>query len=140
MPGIIVPNDRITTQPARGYCRNPPCRDRGELFTFQVNHDGFACPKCGADAPPMVGLFALTHLLIPQMGGPIRGLGGRCYRLACDGQRDYLATLTNQEAASGDPSVVDCPGCLAEAERLGIKHSVGWSYAGQPAQSGSTES
>ena len=114
MAGIIIPTDRTTKQPARGYCRNPECLESSdqERFEFTAEHDRFACPKCGANAPPMVGLLALVHLLARDPKGSLIGAGGLQYRLGCDQTRAYLATVTNQEAATGDVSAVNCPGCL----------------------------
>ena len=74
----------------------------------------------------MIGLLTLTHFLVRDTGGPILGTGGLRYRLACDSNRDYLATLTNNEAATGDADLVNCPGCLAAMEQLGIKQNQGW--------------
>lgn len=72
----------------------------------------------------MVGLLVLTHLLIRDPNGPIKGHLGR-FKLACNTKRAYLATITNLEAATGDPSIANCPGCLAAAQKLGIKNPQG---------------
>lgn len=122
MSGIEIPRDRTTRQPARGYCLNPECLEDSAAgrFEFDVQDDRFACPKCGARDTPMVGLLVLTHLLIRDPEGPIRGAMGR-FKLACHHSRAYLATLTNLEAATGDPRIANCPGCLAAARKLGIK-------------------
>lgn len=128
MAGIEVPNDRTNKQRARGFCRNPECQEKkGELFTFDVENDGFDCPKCGADQPPMVGLFTLVHLLIRDPDGPIPGVGGIRYRSACEAHRDYLATPTNDEAFSADPDGINCPGCIAEADKLNLRKAA-WRY------------
>ena len=122
-----MPQDRIATQPAKGFCRNPACRERSDQeFTFRVEHDRFACPKCGANAAPMVGVLTLTHLLIPEKGGPVIGTGGLQYRIGCDAKRAYLATWTNDEAVTDNPHIANCEGCLKEAERLNIKRETGW--------------
>lgn len=124
-----MPKDRSTKHPARGFCRNPECQVEGqreELFTFPIEHAHVACPKCGATLAPMVGVYTLTHLLIQVKGGPLRGAGGLQYALACDDKRAYLATHTNLEAASGDVNVVNCPICLENARKLGIKLRDGW--------------
>lgn len=119
MPGIAIPSDRTTKQQARGYCLNPACRERSEddRFEFPVDHDHYACPKCGCDQPPTVGLLVLTHLLVADPRGRVRGDNGMRFRLACDAGRAHLATLTNLEAVTGDPKYATCLGCLAEAER-----------------------
>ncbi len=67
----------------------------------------------------MVGLLVLTHLLIRDPKGPFKGQMGR-FRMACNTKRAYLATITNMEAATGDPLIANCPGCLVEAKRLGV--------------------
>ena len=122
MGAIVMPNDRSVKNPARGFCRNPECQEtKGEEFTFPIEHAHVSCPKCGANAAPMIGVFVLIHLLIPVRGGPIRGEGGRSFALACDDERSYLATRTNLEAASGDIEVINCPQCLDNARKLGIK-------------------
>ena len=129
MAGVTMPYDRSTKHPARGFCRNPDCQEkdqREELFTFPIEHADVACPKCGATLAPMVGVYVLTHLLIPVKGGPLRGAGGLSFALACDDHRSYLATVSNLEAASGDPNVVNCPICLENARKLGIKLKTGW--------------
>ena len=127
MTGIIIPGDRTTKQRARGYCMNPQCLDAStdQQFEFDVEDDLFACPKCGANTSPMVGLLVLTHLLIPDPKGKIVGAGGIPYMLACDDTRAYLATCTNQEAATGEPSAVNCPGCLAKMPK-----GAGWKFSG----------
>jgi hypothetical protein len=127
MAGIIIPSDRTTKQQARGYCMNPECLEQSDAsrFEFDVDHDRFACPKCGNNVPPGVGLLVLTHLLVSDRAGPIIGTMGRRYRLACHKDRAYLATVTNLEAATVCPSIANCPGCLAEAERLKITTAQG---------------
>lgn len=123
MSGIVIPGDRSIKQQSFGVCMNPACRNvsTDERFIFPVDDDHFACPKCGADKPPVAGLLAQIHLLIPDPKGVIEGAGGLRYRLACDENRAYLATATNQEAATGELAAANCPGCLAEAKKLKIK-------------------
>lgn len=127
MAGIAIPHDRTTKQPVRGYCYNPECREdsRDERYEFTVEQDCFACPKCGGDTPPRVGLLVLVHLLIEDAKGPIVGALGLRYRLGCDERRAYLATVTNLEAATGLVSAANCPGCLAEHVRLKLPHMTG---------------
>lgn len=127
MAGIKVPHDRTVKQPAAGFCRNPECREvSNEEFHFVVEHDNFSCPKCGANKAPMVGVLVLTHLLIRNQAGPILGSGGLRYALGCDMKRAYLATVSNQEAATDNIEIANCPGCLERAESLGIKGANGW--------------
>ncbi len=123
-----MPNDRSTKQPAKGFCRNPRCREAGKVedFTFPIEHAHVACPKCGTNTSPMVGIFVLIHMLIPVEDGPLGGAGGVRYALACDEQRAYMATTTNLEAASGDIECVNCPGCVANAATLGIEKGRLW--------------
>jgi DNA-directed RNA polymerase subunit M/transcription elongation factor TFIIS len=101
---------------------NPECLVTSEdkCFSFDVEHDRFACPKCGNNQSPVVGLLVLTHLLIRDSKGPISGSLGQHYRLACHKDRAYLATVTNLEAATGDIRFCNCPGCLQVAKELGI--------------------
>jgi len=125
MSSVIMPDDRSVKNPARGFCRNPKCREiPGENFEFPIEHAHVSCPKCGANAPPLVGVLVLTHMLIPVRGGPIRGKGGVSYALACDEKRAYLATYTNLEAASGDIEAINCPQCLENCRKLGIKRRI----------------
>jgi DNA-directed RNA polymerase subunit M/transcription elongation factor TFIIS len=127
MPGIVIPHDRTTRQRVRGYCLNLECRESSDAdrFEFDVEHDRFACPKCGNDRPPGVGLLVLTHLLIRDRKGPILGDMGLNYRLACHKDRAYLATITNLEAATGDITFCNCPGCLKVADELKITTAQG---------------
>lgn len=122
---VVMPADRSTKNPATGFCRNPKCQEQlGELFRFPIEHAHVSCPKCGANRTPMVGVFALVHLVLPLEGGKIRGAGGISLSLACDPDRDYLATRTNNEAASDDIEAVNCPQCIANAKKLGIVQQV----------------
>jgi hypothetical protein len=102
---------------------NPECLvdSDDKMFTFDVQHDGFACPKCGNNRAPGVGLLVLTHLMIRDRNGPIHGDMGQSYRLACHKDRAYLATVTNLEAATGDIRFCNCPGCLKVANEMKIK-------------------
>lgn len=129
MPGGRVPRDRTIKQPAEGFCRNPECAVDGQQYRFRVEHDHFACPKCGADTPPMVDVLVLTHFLHRHDRGPIRGKGGLRFVIACDDKRAYLATATNKEAATDNIDLVSCPGCLENAAKLGIFPSSDWSYS-----------
>lgn len=119
-----VPPDRSTRNTCVGFCRNPKCRVDGNQFKFEVRHHHIVCPKCGANQEPMVGLITLIHFLVQVDGGPLRGQGGIPYALACDEKRAYLATISNDEAATGDIDVANCPQCLENAAKLGIKPTV----------------
>lgn len=115
MSGIAIPHDRTTKQQVMGYCLNPECKPNpqtNQYFTFEVEHDRFACPKCGAYKQPYVGVQVLTHWLVQDPKGPIEGDGGLRWRIACDNDRAYLATFTNLEAATRAVEVANCPGCL----------------------------
>lgn len=126
MSGIVVPHDRTLKQPTRGFCRNPKCREQSNReFQFTVEHDRFECPKCGANSEPMIGVLTLTHLLLPDRGGPVIGKGGVRYKIACDETRAYLATATNNEAVTDNPAIANCPGCLEIAKSLGLLHGQG---------------
>jgi hypothetical protein len=123
---VIVPQDRSLKQPAVGFCRNPKCRDRSDQeFTFTIKHDQPACPKCGANREPMIGMLVLTHLLIPTAAGPVLGVGGLRYAIACEAKRAYLATATNLEAVTDNPAIANCPGCIERAAKLKIKTPTG---------------
>jgi hypothetical protein len=125
MSGIVIPGDRSVKQQSFGVCMNIACREKStdERFIFPVDHDHFCCPKCGADKPPVAGLLAMIHFLIPDRKGPIEGAGGLRYRLACDDMRSYLATATNQEAATGELAAANCVGCLVKAAELKLTRS-----------------
>ena len=124
---IKVPGDRTPLQRPMGYCRNPDCRESGTQFEFEVKHDPIECPKCRATLAPMVGLLQLIHLLIPDLRGPVRGSGGLRYAIACRTKRAYLATATNQEAATDQIQIANCPGCVEAARRLNVKKPLGQS-------------
>lgn len=130
MTGIKIPDDRCCNVPARGYCRNPDCQDTpGQEFTFEVVDDMFCCPKCGSHKLPMTGLLVLTHLVIQDENGPVTGSSGKKYYIGCDPTRTHFATASNLEAVTTDPEVANCPGCLAEAERIGFKKK--WAFKPQ---------
>jgi Zn finger protein HypA/HybF involved in hydrogenase expression len=126
MTGVEIPNDRTIKQPAVAFCRNPACRDvSNREFSFVVEHSRFECPKCGANQEPMIGLYVLTHLLIPVKNGPVIGSYGRRYAIACDQKRAYLATVTNLEAATDQIAVANCPACQERAKQLNITRPLG---------------
>ncbi len=107
-PAIIHP-DQTTKQPVVWMCQNPLCRPTGAFFEFESDEP--KCPKCKSYGMPTVQKRVLIHFVYLDNKGPIPGQ--HCgVRLACDKRRDYLATFTNGEAASGDPGVCNCPGCL----------------------------
>lgn len=108
---------RTAKQPLQWRCRNPVCRH--EFFS-----DYAECPKCGGKKFPHVVLLTLIHMLLPDPSGPIQGMFTRL-RLACDGQREMITDRTNNEAATGVPAVVNCPGCLAELNKLKLSSLVG---------------
>ena len=129
---IKIPDDRTTAQPVTAFCMNPECAtenaETGELserFLFDVSAGQVACPKCGANESPLVGLLTLTHMLLRDNNGPIRGMGGLKYKLACDHKRRVLATNTNQEAATGDLRACNCLGCLTYCAEMGISKNSG---------------
>jgi len=125
--GIIIPYDRTQLQQPVGYCVNPACVPKGKTrFEFPVDHSNFSCPKCGGDKPPAVGLLVLTHFLTKNPQGKIVSLG-ISYSLACDESRAYMATVSNLEAASGDPEAVNCEGCLKKINDMGLLNH-GWQF------------
>ena len=90
---------------------------------LEFQNDAGRCPRCKAEGYPSVLLLALTHLLVPDERGQIPSRGRR-FSLACHKGRDYLATMTNKEAATGDVRQVNCPECLKNASKLKIKGSL----------------
>lgn len=114
--------DRTTKQPLTWFCINPQCADRGKRHEWEGSKP--VCPKCSSEGPPCVQLRTLIHLLLPEPKGLIPGQYGR-YRIACDATRDYLATNTNNEQATGDVNIVNCPGCLKAAGHSGIVDVLG---------------
>lgn len=125
---IEVPHDRTSKQPITGYCLNLECMEDGKRFEFPCNHADVACPKCGAQDAPMIGVLALTHFMVlDNKVGLIRGSHGR-YRLACDPKRAYLATPTNNEAATDQLPFVNCPGCLTVAKEQNLKPIQGMAF------------
>lgn len=114
--------DRTKKQPVRFRCVNPACAVQGEPFEFTSDQD--RCPKCTAIGPPYVVVLVLIHILIPDPHGKLVGESQLRYRVACDSSRDATATFTNKEAATGDPSASNCPGCIAEAKRVGYKYQM----------------
>lgn len=124
---VIIPGDRTEKQPVRAYCRNPECLPASDAkrFEFEVEHADVACPKCGATDAPMIGMLSLVHFLHRNPKGQIVGMGGLRYQLACAESRPYLATLTNDEAATDQLIAVNCPGCLKAACDKKIKDKQG---------------
>ena len=110
---VSIPTDRTSNQPAIGFCRNKDCAVNEQQFRFPVDGSAVVCPKCGASDDGAVGLVVLIHLLTPDNEGPITGMHGRRWRLACDKDRAYLATVTNMEAATVLKEAANCPDCLA---------------------------
>lgn len=136
MSNVLIPHDRTNKQPVRAICRNPECLEQSSdpHFSFACEHEKVACPKCGANQSPMIGLLVLTHYLYRDRDGCITGTGGLTYSLACDTKRAYMATTTNQEAASGELSVVNCPGCLAAVEKKQLAKKTGWQLLANPTE------
>lgn len=124
--GVAVPSDRTQMQPVRCFCRNQECYSPPqERFEFEIEHGDVVCPKCGANQSPMVGTLAIVHFMVRDNMGPLSGCGGLRYRLACEPNRHYIATNTNQEAGTGDLHVVSCIRCLAVAREQKLSASQG---------------
>lgn len=117
---VVIPNDRTSKQPVVACCFNLECLEDGERFEFPCEHGDVVCPKCGATEAPMIAVLALTHFLIRDNTGPFRTGSGR-YSLACDPKRSYLATPTNNEAATDQLECANCPQCLAVAKERNLK-------------------
>ncbi len=111
---VKIPGDRTNKQPVHCFCKNPECLNESshEFFVFEAENEVIECPKCGANESPMIGVFSLTHFITRDPMGPIRGMGGLRYKLACDGKRAFIATNTNNEAGTDQPEVVTCPECV----------------------------
>lgn len=112
-------DSQTTKQPVVWFCANPDCRPDPNKFptrSLMFESDYPECPKCG-NGPPCVHKRSLIHLLVPARGGLLTGDLGRRYMMACDSKRDFIATRTNGESASGDPNAVNCPGCLAHLKK-----------------------
>jgi hypothetical protein len=70
------------------------------------------CPKCGAGMPAVVELVPV-HFLYGDPLGPIEGVHGLRYKVACEPTREVLARHIGDEyAATGDPRAVTCLSCL----------------------------
>lgn len=126
---VLIPNDRTQKQPVKAFCRNVECLEASNRrrFEFDVNpdHGEVTCPKCGATEAPMIGVLSLVHFLHRNPKGPIVGMGGIRYQLSCSDSRGYLATLTNDEAATDQLQAVNCPGCLKAAAEKKLKDKQG---------------
>jgi hypothetical protein len=127
---VVIPSDRTTKQPVTACCFNLECLEDGDRFEFPCEHGDVACPKCGATEAPMIAVLALTHFLVrDNKAGLIRGGHGR-YRLACDPKRAYLATPTNNEAATDQLEAANCPQCLRVAKEQNLKPMQGAANVG----------
>ncbi len=119
---VRIPEDRTNMQPIIAQCNNPQCSENGQSFKFVHEHGNeISCPKCHASQSPMISMLVLIHFLVRDDKGLVIGDGGLRYKLACDQKRAYLATYTNQEAATGLLECANCPQCLENARQLGIK-------------------
>jgi hypothetical protein len=129
---VIIPGDRSQKQPVRAFCLNVQCLEASDRkrFEFDVEHADVACPKCGATESPMIGMMTLIHLLVKNPKGPIVGKGGIRYSMGCEAERPYLATLTNDEAATDQPEAANCPGCLKVAQERKLTSAQGLAVTG----------
>lgn len=133
---VHIPEDRTNKQPVRAICRNPECLEHSSdpHFEFTAEHSQIVCPKCAANRSPMVGMLVLIHYLYRDRDGCIDGEGGLTYSLACDTKRAYMATVTNQEAATGEFSAVNCPGCIEAVKKKNLRKKTGWALLQNPAE------
>lgn len=69
------------------------------------------CPSCKASAPAVVQLTAV-HFLFPEKDGPIVGLHGLKFRVACKPETKALRGVP----ATGESGPVTCPRCKATAQ------------------------
>lgn len=116
--------ERTTKQPIRWRCWNSQCCENGKWFEF--TSDQPKCPRCGQQKHPFIAMLSLLHLLVPAPNGPIVSNGKR-FKIACDttNRREHIATLKNNESGTGNPEIVNCPGCRKEIERQRIRHPIG---------------
>ncbi len=122
MHAVNTAPDRTTKQPLKWACMNPECWEDGQRYEFKSDQP--KCPKCKAEDHPMVLLLSLLHFLVNSEAGPIRS-GGKRLMIACDPKRTTLATATNQEAMTGQPTIVNCPECRKFIEKNHITKPVG---------------
>lgn len=132
-------SDRTQSVPMIWLCRNLECSEQIGRAEFRFASDEPKCPKCksGPTDTPGVRLMALVHLLIPTKGGKIPGQYCK-WSLACSPDRDYLATETNNEAATDDIQAANCPECLKKAAALKITKALGSPIAAQAFLKGSS--
>lgn len=125
--GMVLPAERSIKQRNFAYCANPQCAENGREFHFEVEHDLFCCPKCGANRPPVVGMLAKIHLIVQDPRGQFEGVGGIRYRIACDTgkKRESVSTITNHEVGTGDITACNCVDCLAEAKKINAANKTG---------------
>jgi hypothetical protein len=117
-PAPAVPADRTIKQPVAWICRNPSCKPHDKPVLEFMNDYGI-CPRCKAE-PPLTKLLALCHVLYPTADGPIVGMHGQRWAIACDPKRTYTATETNREGATNNTAVANCPGCITWLHSQGI--------------------
>lgn len=116
---VVIPDDRTIKQPVVARCLNLACAEKGRNFEFATEGD-VKCPKCGETEGPMIQLLCLVHFMVRDKMGPIEGVNGSHWRIACDHKRSLIATETNLEAASDQLDSVNCPGCrkIAKEQKL----------------------
>lgn len=119
-------HDRTVKQRIRWRCLSPTCYEIGKRSYYEFNGDYPRCPRCSAIGDPYVQMLSLTHFMLQDSRGPIFSQGIR-YRIACDSEkkREHMATFTNNEAATGDIAVTNCPGCLEAIRKLSVKCNMG---------------
>lgn len=130
---LILPNyysqpkqtdNRTLKQPVVWRCPNPECFILSTDRYYEFVSEYAECPKCGCKEPH-VQQRTLIHLLVRDDKGPIVGMYGMRYKLLCDERRAYLATIGNNEGATGDAAAANCAGCLKLlGDRLGFKNGV----------------
>lgn len=116
--------NRTARQPIRWRCMNPECHQDGHWFEF--DRDVPKCPKCGLEGVPFVQMRTLVHFLMrDNASGPVFGQSGRFF-VPCDPTRKSITDGANNEAGTGDPRSVTCPGCRKWlAENMNAFHLVG---------------
>lgn len=76
------------------------------------------CPSCKAGPPAVMPLVAV-HFLFPEESGPITGMHGVRFRVACKPETVHLKGVP----ATGESGPVTCPRCKA-TEQFAIRKKI----------------
>ena len=100
----------------RYRCYNPECGEPPNGYDFASAQP--ICPKCGADkrtpsGRAIISPLTVVHLVVPAKDGPIQGQY-KNWAVLCDPKIKLCPRGKYQ--MSGEPSVTNCPACLAHAD------------------------